>query len=308
MAGTGKSTISRANLLNVHGSTVASFFFRRGEQDRGNARLLFTTISKQLAVGNPELISDIRAAVSSDPDIAVKSLKEQWEKLLLGPLMNLVQTTPRSSVVLITDALDECEIDNDIRDILRILPQAKKLPMSLRILLTSRPELPVRLGFARLAHDEYRDLALYNVPEDTTAHDIALFIKDRFTRIKEVRDVPYDWPTDEEFEQLLSVSVPLFISAATMCRFIESKLDPVESLTSLLEDQVRLRYATKMDQTYLPILRRLLHSQDDDDGADQLLENFRQIIGVMIFLAIPLSVNTLSKNLLGFQVELSLIY
>jgi hypothetical protein len=51
-----------------------------------------------------------------------------------------------------------------------------------------------------------------------------------------------------------------------------------------------------MEKTYLPILTQLLKDQDDDES-EQLLQQFQQIVGVIIVLAVPLSVNTLSQLL-----------
>jgi hypothetical protein len=53
-----------------------------------------------------------------------------------------------------------------------------------------------------------------------------------------------------------------------------------------------------MDKTYLPILTRLLDDQDGDELEEQqLLQEFQNIIRINILLAIPLSVNILSKFL-----------
>ncbi|KAL4975136.1 hypothetical protein BDW66DRAFT_160755 [Aspergillus desertorum] len=59
MAGTGKSTISRtvARLLKNTNHLGASFFFKRGEGDRGNAKKLFPTLTRQLMLK----ISDLRS-------------------------------------------------------------------------------------------------------------------------------------------------------------------------------------------------------------------------------------------------------
>lgn len=50
MAGTGKSTVSRtvAQTFADRGQLGGSFFFKRGERDRENASLLFTTIVHEL--------------------------------------------------------------------------------------------------------------------------------------------------------------------------------------------------------------------------------------------------------------------
>jgi hypothetical protein len=57
LAGTGKSTISRtiAKSFQKQGLLGASFFFKRGEGDRGNAARFFPTLTKQLFTNIPEL-------------------------------------------------------------------------------------------------------------------------------------------------------------------------------------------------------------------------------------------------------------
>ena len=81
MAGTGKSTISRtiAQSLAEKGELGASFFFKRGERDRGNAARLFTTITANLVAKMPDLAAYVRAAIDADPTVTSKALKEQFE-------------------------------------------------------------------------------------------------------------------------------------------------------------------------------------------------------------------------------------
>lgn len=88
MAGTGKSTISRtvAQAFADKGQLGASFFFKRGEGDRGNASRFFSTIAAQLAMKVPGLVPYIRKAIDADPAISAKTLKEQFQKLILQPL------------------------------------------------------------------------------------------------------------------------------------------------------------------------------------------------------------------------------
>jgi hypothetical protein len=168
--------------------------------------------------------------------------------------------------------------------------------------LTSRPELPIRLGFSGIENDNYEQLALHEISEKVTERDIYLFLKDQLIRIKHDRNITRDWPGEDVIQKLVTMSVPLFISAATVCRFIEnSRWEPASRLAELLEDQAK--YATKMDKTYLPILTRLLDDQDSDDlEQQQLLYEFQEIVGVITLLAVPLSINALSL-FLGIQAD-----
>jgi hypothetical protein len=306
MAGTGKSTISRtvARFLKDTNHLGASFFFKRGEGDRGNAKKFFPTLTRQLMLRIPKLRSGVQAALDHDPDITSKSLAEQFEQLLLQPLLNLDQLgrQPQAAVIVI-DALDECDHDQDIRTIIRLLPGLQRAKaIRLRIFLTSRPELPISLGFSEIADQEYQDLALHEIPDEVTEHDIRLFLQNRFEKIKHDRKIPGDWPGGDIIQQIATMSVPLFISAATVCRYIEdSKCEPKLRLEELLTGQTK--YISRMDKTYLPILSRLLDDQHSDESEQQqLVQDFQKIVGVIILLAYPLSMNTLSP-FLGIETD-----
>lgn len=182
------------------------------------------------------------------------------------------------------------------------LAQRKAEAVSLRVFVTSRPELPIDLGFSEIANREYQGLALHDIPEEVTKHDIHLFLQHRFAKIKREKCISKDWPGDDVILKLVMMSTPLFISAATVCRYIESsRLEPKSRLAELLMDQAK--YASRMDKTYLPILTRLLDDQEDHElEQQQLLQEFQDIIGVIILLAVPLSINTLSM-FLGIEVD-----
>ncbi|KAH8703496.1 WD40-repeat-containing domain protein [Talaromyces proteolyticus] len=305
MAGTGKSTISRtvARSLKDINHLGASFFFKRGERDRGNAKKFFPTLIRQLMLGIPGLRFGVQETLDHDPDIASKSLREQFEKLFLQSLLHLNQLGQPQTAVMVIDALDECEHDQDVRNIIRLLPLLQKVKaIDLRIFLTSRPELPISLGFSEIADHEYQDLALHKIPEEVTEHDIHLFLRDQFAKVKHDRNISQDWPGDNVIQELVTMSVPLFISAATVCRYIKnSKWEPKLRLAELLIDQTK--YVSRMDRTYLPILTRLLDDQESDKSEQQqLLQEFQEIIGVIILFLIPFSINALSR-FLGIGVD-----
>ena len=58
----------------------------------------------------------------------------------------------QTSLVLVIDALDECQREDDVRTILLLLlAEARCLGgIRLRVLVTSRPETPIRLGFREI--------------------------------------------------------------------------------------------------------------------------------------------------------------
>jgi hypothetical protein len=246
----------------------------------------------------------VQKALDNDPDIASKSLREQFEKLLLQPLLGLDQRDelPQNTVIVI-DALDECEHNQDIQNIIQLLPLLQKAKsVRLRIFLTSRPELPINIGFSEIGDRAYQGLALHEIPEEVTEHNIYLFLEDQFKKIKRNRKISQDWPGNNVLQELVRISVPLFISAATVCRYIgNSKLEPKSRLAELLKDQAK--YISRIDKTYLPVLMQLLNDPESDESEQQqLLQEFQDIVGVIILLADPLSIYALSQ-FLGIEAD-----
>jgi hypothetical protein len=251
-AGTGKSTISRtvAKILQESKILGASFFFKRGEGAHGNAMKLSPTIAGQLVISIPQLIPAIQEVINEEPDIAGKSLNQQFNKLLLHPLLSLRPTSPQTpTMVIVIDALDEGEPDEQMRIILRLLPQLRKSKaMNLRVFLTSRPEWLILQEFSNFTSREHEDLILHEVPEPIIHHDISLFLRSRLSEIRKIRSLPKTWPGDADFNSLVNLSVPLFIFAATACRIFEDPLwDTNESLVEIL---ARKNNGTEFHATY----------------------------------------------------------
>ncbi|KAJ6098857.1 NACHT and WD40 domain protein [Penicillium canescens] len=316
MAGTGKSTISRTVARSLKEAKLlgASFFFKRGEGDRSNAIKLFPTIIRQLMVRIPQLIPGVQKVLNEEPDIAGKSLKEQFDKLILQPFLGLEGSKLLHStdlrvapIFVVIDALDECARDEDIRVILRLLAtlQESKI-IHLRVFLTSRPELPIRLGFSQIPSFEHQDMALHEIPEVLVQHDISLFLNHRLSVIRIERDLPTDWPEDNAIQSLARLSAPLFIFAATACRILgDLQWDPEDSLAKLLayqndksqsDDMPRFDDMSQFDRTYLPVLNRLLEGQSQKQER-QLVQEFKEIVGAIVTLECPVSVVSLSRLL-----------
>jgi nucleoside phosphorylase len=303
MAGTGKSTISRtvAKSLQEAKQLGASFFFKRGEGDRGNAKKLFPTIARQLVVSIPQLRLGVQKAISDDSSLAGKSLKEQFDKLILQPLLSLEQLSKQTpTVVVVMDALDECDVHDDIRVILQLLPRLQGIiAVHLRIFLTSRPDLPIWLGFSKIRNQDYQDLVLHDVPEAVTAYDISLFLNWRLSKIRKDRSLPIQWPGSKDIQALVKISVPLFIFAATACRVLEDpQWDPADSLAEILTERSE---GSQMSGTYLPVLNQLIKTQNGKRRR-QLIQEFQEIVGTIVTLESPLSITSLSK-LIGVSVD-----
>ncbi|GIZ48200.1 hypothetical protein CKM354_001127000 [Cercospora kikuchii] len=306
-AGTGKSTISRTtakrldepHMLEQKACLGASFFFKRGEQDRSNAKLFFATIVAQLADRIPAMRRPILAALDHDSFICSRGLQEQFEKLLLQPALSLdTASLPRQRLVIVIDALDECDRSTDIRLFLRLLAQVEsESKLRLRVFLTSRPELPIQLGFRALDGSLHHDIVLEEVQADTIRRDIRAYFDATFFKIRGDRDDSVQlqhWPSESDLQALVDLAVPLFIFASTVCRFL-SETKPRKRLQSILA-QRHAAMSSHLARTYLPILNDLLEGKIQAER-NELIQDFRNIVGPIILAADPLSISSLAALL-----------
>ena len=308
MAGTGKSTISRTVAQNFanEGELGASFFFKRGEGDRGHAGLFFATIATQLVQKLPSLAPHIQNAIEADPAISKKALKQQFETLVLQPLSKLRPDPQQSSrIVIVVDALDECDREEDVSVIIGLLPQVQQITsVCLKLFLTSRPELPIRLGFKEIS-SRYKGLVLHEIPRPIIEHDISSFLAYELARIRDEynksvtpdRQLPADWPGQTNVQSLVQMAIPLFIFATTICRFVKDRRcsDPEEQLAKVLKYQTKSQ-ESELDATYLPVLDQLFVGLTNI-RKDELVVKFKEVVGSIVILASPLSSVSLAQLL-----------
>jgi hypothetical protein len=303
MAGTGKSTIARTIAQEYYDQKRlgASFFFSRGVEDRSHAGMFFTTIAVQLAQILSVLKQYICTAVDEHNDIAGRRQRDQWEHLILQPLSRLMANSCQSPLILVIDALDECDGDNDVKGILQLFAEAKSLkPIQLRIFITSRPETPIRLGFRDMPGILHQDLVLNNVPPEIIDHDIAIYFR------HELRNIEF---SAQIIACLTEKACGLFIWAATACRFIKNgKLVASKRLSLILEGGKTGRNPEKeLDQIYAKILSDSIRGDYDEDEKKEAFELFRKIVGAITILFNPLFAAALSELLNKPMLEVSQI-
>ncbi|PCD24446.1 hypothetical protein FGRA07_11106 [Fusarium graminearum] len=304
MAGTGKSTIARtvAKRWDEQNCLAASFFFKRGGGDRGNLSCFYTTIASQLATCNPSLASSIKLAIDQDSFVTSKMAEEQFDKLILQPILRMQQSN-KQTIAIVIDALDECDGDESIRRLINFFTRTKLASnVSARVLITSRPELHIRLGF-RAVIGSYQDFVLHEIPQDIIKRDIRIFFTEKLDKtlkeynvlVEDHRKLPDTWPGPEKTEALVEKAVPLFIFAATVCRFLSQRrsASPDAQLQKVLAFETKSQ-ESKMNATYQPTLEQQLEDLSLREQ-DEVVANFHQVVGNIILLETPLSVPALTK-------------
>jgi len=150
LSGSGKSTIAQTFAKDCAGENklAAGFFFSRGSGQCSSISRINLTLAYQLAISvlsAPELIKD---ALQSDPSIPDKNLAVQFTKLVYRPILALEQHI--SPMIVIIDALDECEDKGGVKKLIEIITGAfqEEHIFPLRFFCTSRGEDYIVATFA----------------------------------------------------------------------------------------------------------------------------------------------------------------
>ncbi|KAM0231662.1 hypothetical protein ACHAP5_010978 [Fusarium lateritium] len=311
MAGTGKSTISRtvAHRLAEQRIFGGSFFFKKVEAARATPENLFTTLAASLHTQQPAVSQHVEDAIMKNPQIHDKPYLQQFETLLLGPISR-ARSDSVKMVVMVIDALDECDHEVITNIITDVLPNASNSQsVRFKLFLTSRPELPIKAGFSALPlGTAYQDLILHNVSDDTIRMDLEMFFQVRVAAIRDrynaqEKRIPSDWPTKEQVKKLVNASFPLFISASTLCRFMDNRKlgNPKRLLKQLLNAKDR-GHESSVDQMYSAILYQQFDDNDTPWQREQTVKEFRLIIGSLILLVNPLTIPAFAKLLFSGKV------
>lgn len=301
MAGTGKSTVARtiARIYHDRGNLGASFFFSRRGGDVGLADKLFTTLASQLAMKIPSARRYIREAIMEHTDIALQSLRDQWDQLILNPLSKIDGISSPSIIVLVIDALDECDSERDIRIILRLLATTSSLvKIQLRIFITSRPEIPVRCGFSQIEAD-HQVFVLHDILTTIVDRDLRLFFEHSFSTIREERGFAVDWPDRRVIRRLVETSCGLFIWASTACRFIREGRQLADRRISILINDHRSGAGPEkqLDDIYITVLKDSIPLDYNEEEKTELIDKLRNVLGSIVTLFSPLSVDSLAHLL-----------
>ncbi|KAM0229078.1 hypothetical protein ACHAPO_010233 [Fusarium lateritium] len=307
LAGTGKSTISRTVARDLKGQSLGGcFFFKKGAGSRASGRSIFPIIAYQLALNVPPVRQHIIDAAQEDLSPLMGSMHEQWRTLIQEPLDKVQDKEFLRHVVLVIDALDECD-EGDQGPIMTLLTKCSDV---LKVFVTSRPEFKIEAYFAR-QKQFHREIALHRVQPDDIESDIKRFLKHHINILLLNHNACYteqalhlndDWPGIERFQILVKMSVPLFIAAATFIRMIENKFW-AKSLDSKLNFIIGSsnKISSEYEKIYKPVLDLIVNGSPHETRVEAR-NNFVQIIGSIILLASPLSIASLAV-LLGVEVH-----
>ena len=224
------------------------------------------------------------------------------EKLIVQPLAKST-----ISMVIVIDALDECEDEEPASAILSVLGQfMADIPM-VKFFITGRPESRIQEGFRLPLLAEATDVfVLHEVEPSQVSNDVRLFFKHSFSELKRRRRELENWPNEEQVDILCERAGGLFVYAMATVRFVSERnsspkgqLDRLlQSLgSSVFEGRTRLKANATLDSLYTSILQEAFGADHPENDP-----RVRSVLGAVVLAANPLSPSAIAA-LLGFESE-----
>ncbi|KAB5593596.1 hypothetical protein CTheo_2985 [Ceratobasidium theobromae] len=286
MAGTGKTTIacSFANVLEERKQLAASFFCTRTSPECRQVNRIVSTIAYQLARYSIPFQSALCQVLGSDPDIGTKNLVKQFERLLKEPLSKVKEAIPENLVVVI-DALDECDDRYGVKVLLELLFKfAPGLP--LKFFVTSRPEPEIYQRMIFRSSSARTIFHLHEIEKSLVQADIELYLNEELQSVS---------PTPSQINQLAQRAGNLFIYAATLVRYIQplgQPVDPQQRLQFALEMDVdSTKQNAEIDALYTAILESALNANALESRE---AENVQLVLHAALCAQEPVGVETLA--------------
>ncbi|KAF8334725.1 uncharacterized protein EI90DRAFT_458255 [Cantharellus anzutake] len=298
VAGAGKTSISHsiAEECAGEGILLSTFFFKAGEQSRPDN--MFSGMARSLAAHDPAYRSLITSILQKDPTLTTAPFTMQFKKLVAEPLYLRPLSSDRPMVVVI-DALDECDKEAFPRLANILRKDVPRLPSNIKFFVTSRQfdlvdrflslEFPIdRLGI--------------NLSDDANIRDCAVYIR---TQLRELKDVhpslkPKLKEEDEMVQSILERAGGLFIWVSTVFRYMKMASGaPMRMLEKLLDTGTNRSKASAeemMDALYTSILEKCNWKDED------FTHDFPIVIGTILIAQQPLSIAAWTA-ILSLQLE-----
>ncbi|CAE6496932.1 unnamed protein product [Rhizoctonia solani] len=291
MAGTGKTTIAYTlcKRLDVgsNRNLGASFFCSRSLPECRSVGRIIPSIAYQLAQRFQPYQHVLCEAIKNNPDAQDGGPGVQFESLIVGPLSDpKVKEAFPLNVVVVIDALDECEDATSTRQILDTLSiKLKGLPI--KFVVSSRPEAAIRDLMEKNGSWVSSRVVLHELDSGEVQTDIKTYLEAELTPIS---------PSLVEIEKLVERAGVLFIYAATVVRYVghdNFRRQPRQRLKMVLETTKKQGGAqTKaIDELYGAILEAAVN---DDQLELEDIDDMKLILNTVICAKAPLTVDALN--------------
>ncbi|CAE7226956.1 unnamed protein product [Rhizoctonia solani] len=292
MAGTGKTTIaySFCEWLEETNRLGASFFCSRISATCRSLSQIIPTIAYQLAQFSPAFRSKLCAVLNNNPDAGKLNVVQQFEKLINGPMLAASDAIP-DSIVIVIDALDECDDNYSVRLLLDLLLKfTEQLP--LKFFVSSRPEPVIRERMMSQGGAARSIVYLHDIEASIVEEDIKKYLTEALHPM-------HPPPSTKHIELLAKRSRNLFIYAATVVRYIypedvrvdsntrlKSMLKAISDPTTIAENKYE-----DLDRLYTTVLSAVFHARLDRWEKQQM----ERVLWIVVCAREPTTVATIAS-------------
>ncbi|KAF8344031.1 uncharacterized protein EI90DRAFT_39860 [Cantharellus anzutake] len=298
VAGAGKTSIALtiAERCASEGDValLLQFFFKAGERSRPD--FLFSGMARALADHDSVYRTFITSALRKDPSLSTASFTTQFKKLVAP---SLLRKPPPSNhpMVIIIDALDECDKEafESLAEILG--EEVPRLPSSIKFFITSRQ---FDLVNRYLSPNYPIDHLTIDLSDEANAQDCARFIRFQLQKLKMLhRDLQRNLQDEDKMVQEISARANgLFIWISTIFRYMKTtNQNPMRTLKSLLDTGAKQREVPAekiMEDLYTSILKKCAWENED------FAHDYPIVMGAIFVAQQPLSITAWDSILLPF--------
>src|SRR5258708_31614683 len=252
VAGAGKSTVAHtiAHSCAKLDVLLSSFFFREGKTT--TPRYLWSGVAKSLAIRSKSYRQTLTSVLESRPSMATAAFDEQFRELILEPLRH-GPPLANSPLIIVIDALDEC--DEDAIPILSKLlrDSVPKLPRCIKFFVTLRP---VRAVDDYLLSSSSIHRMRINLSDPKNLQDCKAYIH---SQVKELPRVTTSNCLPDFEQKLVTHAGGLFVWVRIVMEYLRKSIDPVNALEYLLDldaSREKLSAEEKLDALYNAILSK----------------------------------------------------
>src|ERR1700722_14553039 len=292
LAGSGKSSIATTIAKHFRRLRRLAAFLPFDRKALSDPFSVIKTLARRLGSFDSRIGSIISAAISNNAELHTGSLTEQFE-LLLQPLSGLDSLQADGPVVVILDALDECGTPKSRASLLKVIAREfQKLPLCIRVFVTSRKEQDINFAFADQPHVQAQEL---KITSSNNKHDVTSFLHHKFAEIRHAKHLlclAPDWPREHIIDTLGSHSGGLFQWCSTAMKLIEEAHDPVMKVEQLVKAPALGTAEVALYGLYAAVF------EDAGPWEDENFRNdFQAVIGTILVACQALPLETLDRLL-----------
>ncbi|KAF8344186.1 uncharacterized protein EI90DRAFT_3114923 [Cantharellus anzutake] len=298
VAGAGKTSIALAIAERCASegdvTLLLRFFFKAGERSRPD--FLFSSIARALADHDPVHRTFITSALRNDPSLSTASFAMQFKELVAPSLLHKPPPSDRPMVIII-DALDECDKDafESLAEILG--EEVPRLPSSVKFFITSRQ---FDLVNRYLSPNYPIDRLAIDLLDEANVRDCARFIRFQLQKLKKLhQDLQRDLKDEDKMVQEISEQANgLFIWISTIFRYMKmTNQDPMGTLKSMLDTGAKrpeVPAEKMMEDLYTSILKKCAWE------VEKFAHDYPIVMGAIFVAQEPLSITAWDSILSPF--------